>query len=173
MIIINSTISDIDTIFALYEAGTNYQKTVAKKHWRGFERSLVETEIKENRQWKIVIDEQIACVFAIAYSDPYIWLEKNKDPSIYIHRIVTNPLFRGYGFTKHIVEWAKEHAKKNGKRFIRMDTGSGNEKLNNYYISCGFTYLGVTEYPSTDNLPKHYIGGSSSLFEMVLPADNS
>ncbi|MEO6001468.1 MAG: GNAT family N-acetyltransferase [Chitinophagaceae bacterium] len=171
MIIVNSTINDINTIFELYEAGTTYQKSVSNKHWKGFERALVEKEIEENRQWKIIIDDQIACVFATAYNDPFIWLGKDKDPSIYIHRIVTNPLFRGNGFTKHIVEWAKQFAKENGEKFIRLDTGSGNDKLNNYYVSCGFKYLGIKEYPDTDNLPKHYIGGSSSLFEIALPID--
>ncbi|MFV8326418.1 GNAT family N-acetyltransferase [Flavobacterium sp. ZS1P14] len=168
MIVANSTLGDIDAIFNLYEEGTTYQKSIAKKHWKGFERSLIETEINENRQWKIIVDGQIACVFAVTYSDPFIWQEKDKEPSVYIHRICTNPLFRGNGFTKRIVDWAKEFALENQKQFIRMDTGSGNGKLNDYYVSCGFTYLGITEYPVTANLPEHYKGGSSSLFEIAL-----
>ncbi|MFE3849165.1 GNAT family N-acetyltransferase [Flavobacterium sp. LB3P45] len=168
MTVENSVIGDIDVIFKLYDEGTAYQKSVAKKHWKGFERSLIEAEIGESRQWKIIVDGEIACVFAITYSDPFIWEEKDKEPSIYIHRIATNPFFRGNGFTKRIVAWAKEFALENEKRFIRMDTGSGNDKLNNYYISCGFTYLGITEYQVTDSLPEHYKGGSSSLFEIAV-----
>ncbi len=162
----NSTYNDLSAIFKLYEEGTAYQKKVAKKHWKGFERSMVEKEIEEQRQYKIIVDGQIACVFAITFSDPYIWQEKNSDPAIYIHRIVTNPAFHGQGFVKIIVEWAKNYAKQNGKLFIRMDTGSGNDKLNNYYIKCGFNYLGIIEIKEAENLPKHYIGGSSSLFEI-------
>ena len=103
MTIVNSTLGDIDVIFQLYEEGTAYQKSMAEKHWKGFERSLIETEINENRQWKILIDGQIACIFALTDSDPFIWQEKDKEPSIYIHRISANPLFRGNGFTKRIV----------------------------------------------------------------------
>ena len=54
MIIINSTIKDIDEIFRLYKIATEYQR--AKKTvvvWPEFERQLVETEIAENRQWKL------------------------------------------------------------------------------------------------------------------------
>lgn len=163
-----STPEDIDTIFSLYDAGTRYQKSVAKKHWQGFERTLIEKEMQENRQWKIVEEDAIACVFAIAFSDPLIWKEKDKDPAVYLHRIATNPLFYGNGYVKHIIAWAKEYALRNGKSFIRMDTGSGNEKLNNYYVSCGFTYLGITEIGEADDLPSHYKGGSSSLFELKL-----
>ena len=81
MIIATSTFQDIDTIFQLYEAGTDYQKSVAEKHWKGFERGLVETEIRENRQWKMIIGGEIACVFVITYNDPFIWQEKDRDPA--------------------------------------------------------------------------------------------
>lgn len=163
-----STAADIDTIFSLYDAGTLYQKKVAEKYWQGFKRSLIEHEVRENRQWKITVDGEIACVFAIAFSDPLIWQEKNNDPALYLHRIATNPLFYGNSYVKHIVTWAKEYARHHEKYFIRMDTGSGNEKLNNYYISCGFTYLGITTLGETNDLPDHYKGGSSSLFEIRL-----
>lgn len=163
-----STREDIDTIFSLYDEGTRYQKAVAKKHWQGFERALVEREIDEKRQWKIVTDGAVACVFAIAFSDPLIWQEKNSAPAIYLHRIATNPVFYGNGYVKHIIAWAKDYALQHGKSFIRMDTGSGNERLNNYYVSCGFKYLGVTEISDTDDLPDHYKGGTSSLFEISL-----
>lgn len=168
MTIINSIPEDIDAIFNLYNAGTTYQKTVAKKHWQGFERSLIEIEIKENSQWKIVIDRQIACVFVITFDDPHIWGEKDKDPAIYLHRIATNPIFRGNNFVKTIVDWAKQYAKENGKFFIRMDTGSGNDKLNNYYIACGFNYLGIVALGDVKELPEHYRNGSSSLFEIKI-----
>lgn len=168
MKIVNSTPEDIETIFKLYDEGTAYQKTVAKKHWKGFRRSLIETEIREKRQWKIMVENEVACVFAITFNDPFIWEEKDKDPAIYIHRIATNPLFRGHSFVKHIIEWAKEYAKDKDRYYIRMDTGSGNDKLNNYYIHCGFTYLGIIHLDDTGNLPEHYKGGSSSLFEIKI-----
>lgn len=166
MKIINSSPEDIDTIFRLYDEGTAYQKAIARKHWKGFSRSLVESEISEKRQWKIMIGEETACVFAITFSDPFIWQEKDKDPAVYIHRIATDPQFRGNSFVKHIVAWAKEYATENGKKYIRVDTGSGNDKLNNYYIGCGFTYLGIIHLGDTAGLPEHYKGGSSSLFEI-------
>jgi len=169
MEIVNSTHDDIATIFKLYDEGTAYQKTVARKHWKGFEHSLVESEINEGRQWKILVEGAVACVFAVSFNDPHIWQGKDKDPAIYIHRIATNPLFRGNGFVKHIVAWARKYAREKGKQFIRMDTGSGNDKLNNYYIDCGFTYLGVVDLGAAEKLPAHYRGGSSSLFEIKLP----
>ncbi len=168
MQIINSTLKDVDDIFRLYEDGTSYQKLVGNKHWKGFKRELIENEIKEKRQWKIIFEDEIVCVFAISFNDPQIWKEKDRDPAIYIHRIATNTFFRGNSFTKHIIAWAITFATEHGKTFIRMDTGSGNEKLNNYYVSCGFTNLGVIQLTDTDGLPQHYKEGSSNLFEIDL-----
>lgn len=168
MKIINSTAEDIDIIFSLYDAGTVLQKKVAQKHWLGFDRTLIENEINEKRLWKIVADQQIVCVFSIAFEDPFIWKEKDKDPAIYIHRIATHPDFRGNGYVKNIVDWAKTYAPANGKEFIRMDTGSGNDKLNNYYVSCGFNYLGIIATGDAPELPAHYKNGTSSLFEIQL-----
>jgi len=168
MLITNSTINDIDTIFKLYDEAAAFQKTVFNKHWQGFERSLVETEIRENRQWKIVKDDQVACIFAITFNDALIWKEKDKDPAIYIHRIVTNPEFRGGAYVREIVKWAKEYAKSVDKKFVRMDTWGDNEKLKDYYTKCGFDYLGVTVMNDTEGLPKHYEGLSLSLFEIKI-----
>lgn len=166
MQITNSTSEDIHTIFELYDEAVKFQKIVSSKQWQGFERSLIESEIRENRQWKIVIDGQVACIFAITFNDPLIWNEKDKDPAIYIHRIVTNPQFRGGAYVKEIVKWAKGYAKSIDKKFVRMDTWGDNEKLREYYVSCGFKYLGITVMENTEGLPKHYEGLSLSLFEI-------
>lgn len=166
--IFTSTLNDLETILDLYDIAIAYQKKVFHRHWQGFDKKMIESEIRENRQWKIVADNQIACIFAITFNDALIWKEKDKDPSIYIHRIVTNPSFRGNFYVKDIVKWAKEFGMKNGKKFIRMDTFGDNQKLIDYYTQCGFNFLGLTTMTKADNLPKHYEGASLSLFEIMI-----
>jgi GNAT superfamily N-acetyltransferase len=165
--IINSELSDIETLYTFYDAAIAFQKTVFHKHWLGFERSLVEKEIAENRQFKILIDGEIACIFLITFNDVVIWKEKENNASIYLHRIVTKEKFRGQGLVKDIVEWAKQYCKVHGKAFIRMDTWGDNDKLIDYYIGCGFTFLEIMSLDNTEGLPKHY-KGTLSLFEIAL-----
>lgn len=169
----NVDLQDIKTIFVLYDQAVEFQKTNSAQHWKGFEAALVENEISEKRLWKIIIGGDIACIFSIAYSDPLIWGDKGHDPAIYIHRIVTNPLFRGRGFVKIIVEWAKEHSKTTGKKFIRMDTWADNQKLIDYYSECGFKCLGTNTPADTKALPVHYEGISLTLFEIKLDDDSA
>lgn len=163
---LNSKTEDFDEIFRLYELAIEFQKTKFDKSWLPFDRKMIEKEIAEKRHWKILIDDKIACIFSIAFDDPLIWKEKSKDPSIYIHRIVTNPDFRGSRFVPKIVDWARGYTKEIGKEFIRMDTWGDNQRLIDYYTDCGFEFLGVIIPTKSADLPKHYEGITLSLFEI-------
>lgn len=166
----NSKLIDIDEIFRLYKIATDFQKTRFIVHWPEFDKSLIATEIAENRQWKIVADNTIACIWATTFNDPQIWEEKNSDPAVYIHRIATNPDFRGQHLVEQIVAWAKIYALENKKQFVRMDTVGDNPGLINYYTKCGFDFLGLLKLKNTAGLPAHYNNATVSLFEMKLSA---
>ena len=165
--VLNSQSTDIDIIFGFYDLAIAHQKKVFNKHWQGFSRELVQTEIAENRQYKILVNGEVACVFAVTFNDALIWGDRDHD-SIYIHRIVTHPDFRGYAFVKEIIKWARQFCLDNDLKYIRMDTWADNEKLLDYCTSCGFEYVGVVTMQETDGLPKHYEGISLSLFEIVV-----
>ncbi|TDB60817.1 GNAT family N-acetyltransferase [Arundinibacter roseus] len=169
MTIKNSAPKDLPEIFRLYKIASAYQekkKTVVV--WPEFETQLVETEIAENRQWKLLIDNQIACVWATTFDDAEIWEERNADAVVYIHRIAVNPEFRGRNFVAHIVEWAKEYAKSHQKEFVRLDTIGNNTGLIAHYQKAGFEFLGIFTLKSTLGLPAHYQNGPVSLFEIKL-----
>ncbi len=165
----NSSPFDIPEIFRLYKIASDYQK--AKQTvvvWPDFEKQLIETEIAENRQWKLLIGNEIACVWATTFSDEQIWEERNADSSIYIHRIATNPNFRGKNFILLITEWAKEYAKNNGRDFVRLDTLGNNVKLIEHYTNAGFRFLGMFDLKNTSALPAHYQNVPACLFEIKL-----
>jgi len=167
MEITNSKKEDIPEIFRLYELASDFQRTkFPENQWPRFDEELVSREVAENRQFKLLIDNKIACIWAITNSDPEIWEDDDKDPSIYIHRIATNPDFRGNNFIKIIVDWAIKFAKDQNKEFIRMDTCGINERLINHYTTCGFTFLGTKRLKDTDGLPSHYQKAVVCFFEI-------
>jgi ribosomal protein S18 acetylase RimI-like enzyme len=169
MKIINSTISDIESTFKLYEIATSFQKKkFPGNQWPIFSRTLVETEIKENRQWKLLINGQIACIWAITFSDPQIWEDSNDDLAIYIHRIATNPNYRGQNLVSNIVEWAKKYSADKQISFIRMDTCGHNKRLISHYEKCGFTFLGISKLKNSEGLPSHYHDADVCFFEIML-----
>ena len=171
MKIINSTWVDITEIFRLYAVASEYQKT--KKTvvvWPNFDYSLVEIELAEKRQFKLLVMDEVACVWAITFTDEQIWEERNVDAAVYIHRIATNPKFRGQNFIKVIVEWAKEYAQSNGKQYVRLDTLGNNTRLIKHYTNAGFSFLGMFNLKNTDALPVHYQEAPVCLFEIDLGA---
>lgn len=159
---------DIDAIFELYDAATVFQKKVGTNSWKGFERAMIEEEIGEQRHFVIRDDNKISATFVLTFNDPIIWKEADKDPSVYLHRIATHPDFRGRNYVRKIVNWTSKYAKEKNKKYVRLDTTSGNEPLNQYYLKCGFTYKGINEIEWTNNLPEHYKDGSFALFEIEI-----
>jgi hypothetical protein len=185
MQIVNSTLTDIDEIFRLYRGAIEYQKAKGYNLWKEFDRNIIIQEIKEKRNWKIVIDGQMACVFSVAYNDPVIWGEQASLPSeggfsdlvsippsggwgaIYLHRITTNLAFKGRGFMNAIVEWSKQHCKETDRKFIRMDTWADNKNLTNYYVGVGFNVIGYRQLDKdAKGLPSHYSTLSLVLLEI-------
>ena len=106
----NCIMEDVSMILSLYEDARILQTQKGMVVWPVFDKEFVEKEIKELRQWKLVIDNTITCNWAITFDDKDIWGPKDKNDSIYIHRIATNPDFRGNRYIGNIVEWAKQHA---------------------------------------------------------------
>ena len=115
MDVVNSTLHDLSNIFDLYKTATELIKSKNQVAWPTFSKNLITQEIEENRQWKLIIDNKIACVWATTDSDPQIWKKRNEDPAIYIHRISTNPEFRGKHLVNDIVKWSISYVKENKK----------------------------------------------------------
>ena len=169
MLIINSTAADLDTLEELFDQAIQYQRSQFSGHvWQRMNRPLIAKEIEEKLHWKILEGDQIACFFSALYTDKQVWDERDADPSIYLHRIVTNPAFRGRGYVNHIISWAKEHARTIGKKYLRLDTGRDNRRLNEYYQKCGFVFCGIKQFTDENDpsFPRHYLGSGLSLYEL-------
>jgi len=155
----------IPKIFELYRIDTEYMKSKNQVHWPEFQESLIANEIEENRQWKIVIDEEIACIWAIAFKDELIWADRTKDPSLYIHRIAAAPKYRGRNLVKELINWANAFGKGLRLEYIRMDTVGLNKGLISHYQKFGFEFLGTRTLKNTKGLPAHYTEGEVCYFQ--------
>lgn len=156
MNILKCTLADTSAIFNLYEEARTLQISKQMVVWPFFEMDFISKEINEERQWKITDGNNILCNWTITYEDKEIWEEKEQGDAIYIHRIVTNPDFRGNNYIKDIMFWAKEYAKKIGRKYVRLDTLGNNTKLIAHYTQGGFDFLGMVKLTNTETLPFHY-----------------
>lgn len=162
----HSNLEDLELIFDFYSIAIEYQKPRFKNHWPQFSREMVKKELEENRQFQLLVNGEVACVWAVAFSDPEIWGERNREAAVYLHRIATHTNYRGRQLVKIIANWAIAFGKASQKDFVRMDTVGDNKKLIAHYQKCGFTYLGLSQLKNTNTLPAHYYNAVVSLFEI-------
>lgn len=148
--------TDAEDILELYAAARALQSQKGMVVWPSFDRAFIEVEIQEGRQWKIVVEDQIACNWTISFEDKDIWGERDKADSVFIHRICTNPEWRGRRYIDAIVAWATKYAIESSRKFVRLDTLGNNVRLIEHYTSAGFRFLGIFRLTDTARLPTHY-----------------
>ena len=128
-------------------------------------------DIENKLQYKIVIDNNIACIFSICYSDKIIWREREKGDSLYLHRIAVNPVHKGQKQFGKILNWCVDYAIKRELQHIRMDTWADNPNLVKYYKSFGFRIVGNLTTPNSEELPIQQRNNKVVLLEFEVNRD--
>ncbi len=150
--IIPANSADLEFIYSLFEHALAYQKRNNYPVWNGFDKEVLIHDCSEGRLMKLVMDDEIACIFSICNSDPIIWGAKGEGDAIFLHRIVVNPAYKGQKHVEKILNWTIALARQKKMSFIRMDTWAENPNIIEYYKSFGFQYLGDIRTPDSQEL---------------------
>lgn len=164
----NTEKEDLDFVFDLFEQSIIYQEKKGYPVWRNYDREAIIKDIENKNQYKIVVDAKPAIVFSVCYADKIIWRDLDKGESVYLHRIVVNPEFKGQKLFGKILEWAIDHCKKHGLGSIRMDTWAANPTIIHYYQGFGFSFVENYITPDTHELPVHNRNLPLTLLELKL-----
>ena len=151
--IVNTQTEDLPFIYSLFDEAISYQKRKEYPVWAGYDKEVLKREIETKQQYKIVINNTMACIFSICYSDAIIWRDKEKGDSLYLHRIAVNPVYKGQKQFGRILSWCVDYAIKRKLRHVRMDPWADNPTLVNYYESFGFRIVGKLTTPDSEELP--------------------
>jgi ribosomal protein S18 acetylase RimI-like enzyme len=146
---------DLSFIFELFEQSILYQEAKGYPVWKNYDKDAIIRDVHDKNQYKAVNKDGIGIVFSVSYRDKIIWREHDQGESIYLHRIVVNPAFKGRKLFGLIVQWAIDHIKEKGLTSIRMDTWASNTAIINYYKSFGFEVVENYTTPETPDLPVH------------------
>ncbi len=164
----NTAQNDLAFIYRLFEVAIAYQERKNYPVWKGYDKKVLQTDIENKLQYKILVADEIACIFSVCYSDPIIWREKDKGDAIYLHRIVVNQNYKRQRQFDKILCWVVDYAKQKKLNFIRMDTWADNPGILAYYQSFGFKLLENYNTPDTEELPKQQRNLSLALLEYKL-----
>lgn len=151
----NTHASDLDAIFDLFDRSADYQEKHGYPSWRNYDKNAIIRDIEVRRQFKVVAGSEIGIVFSIAHSDRIIWRHMDDGSSIYLHRVVVNPAFKGQQLFKSVLDWAIDLCRQKGLQYVRMDTWANNPKIIDYYKTFGFREVEKYTTPDTEELPEH------------------
>ena len=165
--IINTEKSDLPFIYQLFDEAILYQKRKGYPVWAGYDKDVLNQDIADKRQFKIVINSEIASIFSIDFSD-MAWKDDGLGIAIYVHRVVTNQHHKGHRLFGKIHNWAINYAKENSLTFVRMDTWGNNPVIIDYYKSFGYELVGFQQYPDTEDIPIQMRGNRSALLEFKI-----
>ena len=138
------------------------------KVWEDIDKAGLEKDMESGLQYKIVLDNDILCIFSIQYHDPFIWRDRDRNDAVYLHRIVVNPNFKGQKQFQKVLDWAKDFAQSKGLQFVRMDTWADNLKIIEYYKSFGFVFIENYKTPDAPELPVQNRNLNVALLELKL-----
>ncbi len=170
-IILPTQAEDLDQACLIFDEAIAYQKRKGYPVYVSNDRQGVAESIKNGLHYKLLINNEIACVFNLAYADPVIWGEREIGDAVYLHRVITNQKFKGRRLFGNIMEWTLLHAKAKGLYRLRLDTWADNPDLENYYISFGFRVVGHATVPDTEEVSINCRGNQVVLMEYPLAAN--
>jgi ribosomal protein S18 acetylase RimI-like enzyme len=166
--IVNTTMVDLDSVIWLFEQAMELQGKNGYKVWEEIDKTALQKDIQEGLQYKIIKGDDILCIFSIQLNDPLIWQDRDQNDAIYLHRIVTNPNFKGQKQFQNVLNWAKQFVQQNNLKFVRMDTWADNRKIIDYYKSFGFEFIGNYKTTNATELPIQNRNLNVALLEMEL-----
>ena len=152
-------ISDKETVLGLFKEAAEKISRMEIDHWQYWKNppkskvEWVEEGIHNNEFFFIKNDaDDLVGMVRILKEDLMYWGQQ-KEEALYVHSLVVRDAYNGTGIGKTVLEMVGEEAKKQNRKFLRLDADSKNSKLCAYYENMGFQKVGTKALPlSVNNL---------------------
>ncbi len=153
--IVSATLKDIDEIAELYdvlndylEMNTNYSGWIKGVYPV---REVAEDALNENSLFVYKDNDKILGSIILnhhqeeAYFECEWGVEANDDQVIVVHTLVVHPQYMKRGVSSKMLEFAKDYAKLNNIKTIRLDVAVQNEPAISLYEKLGFKYVATVD----------------------------
>jgi len=156
----HATLRDHDVIIGLINAAADWLRTKNTDQWKQpwpseEDRShRIRRDLIAGRTWIAWRDGIPAATITADQAANPIWpAETQRDPAVYVCRLVINRAFARQGLGAALLDWAGLGARRQySARWIRVDVWTTNNALHAYYQRQGFGFCGFSDtsgyYPS-------------------------
>ena len=135
-----------EILFLLQDAA-KWMESHGIKQWTPsqFNESDILHYFVEREVYLAMNEDEIIGMFTLQFSDPQYWGSRNDDAYAYLHRLTVARPYRGTGLGSQMLHFAADLALERGLKGLRFDTVAHNVKLNGFYQSLGFHYMGSND----------------------------
>jgi GNAT superfamily N-acetyltransferase len=102
------------------------------------ESAPIAADVAAGMYFLAVEDGKTAGAVRFQLEDPLFWPDQPPHESAFVHRLVVTRAFKGRGVAQRLLQWAMDHARTAGRRWLRLDCDAERTKLRALYESCGF-----------------------------------
>lgn len=141
-----ANVSMLDQIFDLILARIQWMDDTGILQWnvtdytQAYPKLYYKALIEEKQLYVLQKDHQVIGAAALFHQDKF-W--NTKEPSYYIHHLVSDPKYKGAG--AQLLTFLEQKANMDQKQFVRLDCATGNDDLNRYYQIKGYEIVGRCE----------------------------
>jgi GNAT superfamily N-acetyltransferase len=151
--------ADARSIEALLREASRWVDALGVVMWEEgeLESASIAREVAAGQFVVAEIDGVVAGAVRFQVEDLLFWPDLEPQDSAFVHRLVVARAFKGQGVSTVLLEWAVQHARTLGKRYLRLDCDADRAKLRALYERFGFRlhsfrqvqsyYVARYEYP--------------------------
>ena len=115
---------------------------------------MIRNHIKDRYLWIMTGDGRILATILITPKQDREYLEVGWEDTdgrpVVIHRLAVRLGFQGKGLAAAMMDFAEDHARKQGYTSVRLDTYYDNERAQDFYKKRGYEYRGITHFKQRD-----------------------
>jgi protein-tyrosine phosphatase len=121
------------------------------QQWRPGELPLewIEACVSEGWVYVVLHGERVIASVTIVWDDPLMWGERS-EPAGYIHMLMVDRSFAGYGIGSSLLAWTEHFIADSGRHLARLDCVRSNRRLRRYYGRAGYEVVGYKDLPEVE-----------------------
>jgi ribosomal protein S18 acetylase RimI-like enzyme len=140
-------------VMSLFRSVTQDLQRQGIQQWDRFYPNVIVIgdDLRNKNLFALAMDDQVvaAVVLDTKQSPKYAalkWSDVRGNPAC-IHRLAVRPEYQGKGLGKQLLQFAEDHARKQGNTSIRLDVYTGNPGAVTMYNRAGYRQVGEVKFP--------------------------
>jgi GNAT superfamily N-acetyltransferase len=146
MEIIQARTADVETISEILREAAVWLIERGEKLWSTDDLTpeKIAGQVARGMYYLALIENEPAGCLRYQLEDKEYWDDVPHTDSAFIHRVAVRRKFAGRGIARNLIEWAKQKARADGKKYLRLDCAD-RPKLRAVYEGFGFEFHSIKE----------------------------